>query len=97
MEKCGDCHRNHAECGYLSGGRSSLLLSFRQPDFSDFLLEKESMAITWNGNQCLLYCHVPYWTVDFPAVRFGLKMKTAMHPEKLPVAGLMVKRGTNEQ
>ena len=79
MEKYGDCHRNHAECGYLSGGRSSLLLSFRQPDFSDFLLEKESMAITWNGNQCLLYCHVPYWTVDFPAVRFGLKKETVMH------------------
>ena len=45
------------------------------------------MAITWNGNQCLLYCHVPYWIVDFPAVRFGLKMKTAMYPEKLPVTG----------
>ena len=30
-------------------------------------------------------------------MRFGLKMKTVMHPEKLPVAGLMVKRGTNEQ
>lgn len=30
-------------------------------------------------------------------MRFGLKMKTAMHPGKLPVAGLMVKRGTNEQ
>lgn len=30
-------------------------------------------------------------------MRFGLKMKTAMHPEKLPVAGSLVERGTSEQ
>ena len=79
MEKCGDCHRNHAECGYLPGGRSSLLLFFRQSDFFNFFLEEEIVAITWNGNQCLLYCPVPYFSFDFPAVRFGLKKETVMH------------------
>ena len=36
------------------------------------------MAVTWNGNQCLLYCHVPHWIVHFPAVRFGFKMEMVM-------------------